>query len=179
MAHLVFGDFELDPASGELRKGKDCIRIQEQPLKLLLCLLDHPGQVVAREELQQRIWPGSRESGPTLVILPLRNSTGDPGMDYVAETLTRDVAEGLCRTPGLHLFRAPAVPPSSAALRLEGTLLRDGPCFHITLNLVPRIRSWLERCLSWSPVSSEAPRSGYRAGLPPGWGSGFHDSRSR
>jgi DNA-binding winged helix-turn-helix (wHTH) protein len=63
MARLAFGGFELDPSSGELWKGGDCIRIQEQPLRLLLCLLERPGQVVGRDELQKRVWGGTVHVG--------------------------------------------------------------------------------------------------------------------
>jgi DNA-binding winged helix-turn-helix (wHTH) protein len=53
-----FGIYELDGATGELRKdGKSRPRLQGQPLEVLLHLLDRPGEVVTREELRQRLWP--------------------------------------------------------------------------------------------------------------------------
>jgi Tol biopolymer transport system component/DNA-binding winged helix-turn-helix (wHTH) protein len=52
-----FGVFEADLRSGELRKAGLRIKLQEQPFKLLVLLLEHPGQVVTREELRNRIWP--------------------------------------------------------------------------------------------------------------------------
>jgi len=52
-----FGPFELDISAGELRKHGTAIRLQEQPLRLLVCLLEKPGAVVSREELARRIWP--------------------------------------------------------------------------------------------------------------------------
>lgn len=54
---LRFGVFELDPGTGELRKHGVRIRLQEQPFAVLLILLEKPGQLVTREELQQRLWP--------------------------------------------------------------------------------------------------------------------------
>src|SRR5438309_5388636 len=51
------GDYELDHRAGELRKGGIRIRLQEQPLQVLLAVLEHPGDVVTREELQRKIWP--------------------------------------------------------------------------------------------------------------------------
>jgi len=54
---IQFGAFELDSAAGELRKHGIKIRLQEQPLQILQQLLEHPGEVVTREELQKRIWP--------------------------------------------------------------------------------------------------------------------------
>ncbi|MCC6391462.1 MAG: winged helix-turn-helix domain-containing protein [Bryobacterales bacterium] len=55
--HFRFGVFELDTATGELRKHGVRVRLQDQPLKFLLCLLGTPGEVFTREELIYRIWP--------------------------------------------------------------------------------------------------------------------------
>lgn len=52
-----FGEYELDLRAGELRKAGIRIRLQEQPLLVLQALLENPGQIVTREELQKRIWP--------------------------------------------------------------------------------------------------------------------------
>ena len=54
---LRFGVFELDPRAGELRKHGLRVRLQEQPFQLLAMLLEHPGEVVTREELQKKLWP--------------------------------------------------------------------------------------------------------------------------
>jgi len=52
-----FGVFEVDAATGELRKQGLRIRLQEQPSQLLLMLLDHTGEVVSREEIRRKPWP--------------------------------------------------------------------------------------------------------------------------
>src|SRR5215472_13698237 len=52
-----FGAFELEENAGELRKNGSKIRLQEQPLQVLQILLRHPGKVITREELRQKIWP--------------------------------------------------------------------------------------------------------------------------
>jgi Tol biopolymer transport system component/DNA-binding winged helix-turn-helix (wHTH) protein len=54
-----FGVFEADSRSGELRKHGMRIRLQGLPFKLLALLLERPGELVTREELQQRIWDDS------------------------------------------------------------------------------------------------------------------------
>lgn len=81
MTRLAFGGFELDPTTGELWKGEEGVRIQEQPLKLLLCLLERPGQVVGREELQKRVWKGDIhvgfEDGLNAAAWRLRQVLGD------------------------------------------------------------------------------------------------------
>lgn len=51
-----FGLFEADSDSGELRKSGIRIRLQAQPFRVLICLLERPGEVVTREEIQQRLW---------------------------------------------------------------------------------------------------------------------------
>ena len=54
---LRFGVFELDPRAGELRKHGVRVRLQEQPFQVLATLLEHPGEIVTREELQKKLWP--------------------------------------------------------------------------------------------------------------------------
>jgi len=54
---LRFGVFELDLRAGELRKHGLRVRLQEQPFQVLAMLLEHPGEVVTREELQKKLWP--------------------------------------------------------------------------------------------------------------------------
>jgi DNA-binding winged helix-turn-helix (wHTH) protein len=52
-----FGVFELDPKAGELRKKGMKIRLQGQPVDILVMLLQRPGETVTREELQENLWP--------------------------------------------------------------------------------------------------------------------------
>ncbi|MBV8863834.1 MAG: PD40 domain-containing protein, partial [Acidobacteriaceae bacterium] len=51
-----FGVFEVNAATGELRKQGLRIRLQEQPSQLLLMLLDRAGDVVSREEIRRKLW---------------------------------------------------------------------------------------------------------------------------
>jgi DNA-binding winged helix-turn-helix (wHTH) protein/dipeptidyl aminopeptidase/acylaminoacyl peptidase len=53
---IQFGVFELDRDAMELHKHGVPIRLQEQPLRVLIALTERPGAVVTREELQERIW---------------------------------------------------------------------------------------------------------------------------
>ena len=52
-----FGVFEVDVQSAELHKQGAKVKLQEQPFQILQTLLEHPGEVVTRDELQRRIWP--------------------------------------------------------------------------------------------------------------------------
>ena len=54
---LRFDDFEVDPRSGELRKAGVKLKFGGQPFQVLCILLEQPGEVVTREELQKRLWP--------------------------------------------------------------------------------------------------------------------------
>ena len=56
LGKLQFGVYELDRDAMELRKHGVTIRLQEQPLRVLATLVERPGEIVTREELQQRIW---------------------------------------------------------------------------------------------------------------------------
>jgi DNA-binding winged helix-turn-helix (wHTH) protein/tetratricopeptide (TPR) repeat protein/TolB-like protein len=53
-----FAGFELDLRSGELLKEGRRLRLPEQPFQVLRLLLENPGQMVTREELRQKLWPG-------------------------------------------------------------------------------------------------------------------------
>ena len=52
-----FGVYEVDLASGELRKHGTLLRLQEQPFQVLSALIGQPGEVVSREDLIRRLWP--------------------------------------------------------------------------------------------------------------------------
>src|SRR5579883_729262 len=52
-----FGAFEADFHAGELRKSGIRIKIQQQPMRVLAALVERPGELVTREELQRRLWP--------------------------------------------------------------------------------------------------------------------------
>jgi DNA-binding winged helix-turn-helix (wHTH) protein len=52
-----FGAFEADVRTGELRKDGVKLKFSGQPFQVLVILLEHPGDVVTREELQKRLWP--------------------------------------------------------------------------------------------------------------------------
>ena len=76
-----FGTFEVSLQSGEVRKAGVRIRVQQQPLKLLEILLEHPGEVVTREELRGRVWPnesfGDFDQAVNIAIAKLRSALGD------------------------------------------------------------------------------------------------------
>ena len=54
---VSFGAYEFNPYSRELRKEGMRVRLEGQPLAILEVLLERPGELVTREELQKRLWP--------------------------------------------------------------------------------------------------------------------------
>src|SRR5246127_4754478 len=78
---LRFGVFELDLRAGELRKHGLRVRLQEQPFQVLATLLEHPGEVVTRKELQKKLWPADTfvdfDHGLNKTINKIREALGD------------------------------------------------------------------------------------------------------
>jgi TolB-like protein/DNA-binding winged helix-turn-helix (wHTH) protein/Tfp pilus assembly protein PilF len=76
-----FGTYEVSLQAGEVRKAGLRIRVQQQPMKLLEVLLEHPGEVVTREELRSRVWPnesfGDFDQALNIAIGKLRSALGD------------------------------------------------------------------------------------------------------
>ncbi|MBL8220773.1 MAG: winged helix-turn-helix domain-containing protein [Bryobacterales bacterium] len=73
--------FVLDPAAGEVRRNGNMVRLQGQPMRLLLLLLENPGQVVTREEMQQKLWSADTfvefDAGLNTAIKKVRQALGD------------------------------------------------------------------------------------------------------
>ena len=78
---LRFGIFELDLRAGELRKNGLRVRLQEQPFQVLVMLLERPGEIVGRQELQKKLWPTDTfvdfDHGLNKAINKLRDALGD------------------------------------------------------------------------------------------------------
>ena len=91
---LRFGVFELDPRVGELRKQGMKIRLQGQPVEILAMLLQRPGEIVSREELQKKLWPADTfvdfEQGLNNAMKRLRAALDDNAeTPHFIETLPR------------------------------------------------------------------------------------------
>ena len=54
---MRFGAYDFEPYSGELRKEGMRVRLEGQPVAILRMLLERPGELVTREELQKQLWP--------------------------------------------------------------------------------------------------------------------------
>ena len=78
---LRFGRFELSADTGELRKDGVRLKLSGQAIQVLSMLAANPGQLVTREELQQKLWPGASygdpEHGLNAAVNKLRETLGD------------------------------------------------------------------------------------------------------
>jgi DNA-binding winged helix-turn-helix (wHTH) protein/tetratricopeptide (TPR) repeat protein len=89
-----FGAFEVDLRSGEVRKHGIRLKLQDQPFQVLALLLEHPGDVVTRDELRQKLWPADTfvdfDTGLNSAIKKLRDALADSAEEprYI-ETLPR------------------------------------------------------------------------------------------
>jgi TolB-like protein/DNA-binding winged helix-turn-helix (wHTH) protein/Flp pilus assembly protein TadD len=90
---LKFGVFEADLRAGELTKQGRRLSLQEQPFRLLALLLEKPGELVTREELQGRLWPQTTvdfDHGLNKAISKIREALGDSAENpRFVETVTR------------------------------------------------------------------------------------------
>ncbi|MBZ5601198.1 MAG: winged helix-turn-helix domain-containing protein [Acidobacteriia bacterium] len=80
-ALLRFGNFELDLKNGELRRGGVLVKIPPQPMALLALLAENAGELVARDEIQRRIWGGQTfvdaDRNLNVCMAQIRSALGD------------------------------------------------------------------------------------------------------
>lgn len=123
---LRFGVFEVNVASGELRKNGARIRMQEQPFQVLTELLLHAGSVVTRDELRTKIWPADTfvdfDHSLNTAVNKIRDALGDSaasprfvetlarrGYRFVAPVDSVAIPTTLSRAKALESEKAPAV----------------------------------------------------------------------
>jgi TolB-like protein/DNA-binding winged helix-turn-helix (wHTH) protein/Flp pilus assembly protein TadD len=78
--YLKFGIYEADLDARELRKAGKLLPLQEQPFQLLVMLLQRPGEVVTREEMQAALWPQTIvdfDHGLNKAVSKVRDALGD------------------------------------------------------------------------------------------------------
>src|SRR6059036_1066548 len=121
-----FGVFEVDLRAGELFKQGIRIKLQQQPFRILALLLEHPGEVVTREDVRQAIWPAGTfvefDVGVDAAIHKLRTALGDSAENpRLVETLPRRGYRFIATVDGAIAEEASttarAVPGWSRALR--------------------------------------------------------------
>ena len=89
-----FGIFELDPATGELRKRGLRVKLQDKPLQTLKALIEKPGEIVTREALREKLWSADTfvdfDRSLNTILNKLRRTLGDVAENpRFVETLSR------------------------------------------------------------------------------------------
>jgi DNA-binding winged helix-turn-helix (wHTH) protein/Tol biopolymer transport system component len=111
---VKFGVYEVDSRVGELRRNGLKVKLQEQPFQLLTLLLERPGELVSRDELQKRLWPSDTfvdfDHGLNAAVKRLRDALGDSAENpRFVETLARRGYRFLAPING-HVAEVPAIP---------------------------------------------------------------------
>ncbi len=123
LATLTFGDFELSPRRRALTQGGQRVRIGARAMDILLLLAARPGELVTKDELQDRLWPGIfvDEGSIRVHLSALRKALGGVGAEYIHTVAGR----GYILTPPVRRLnetvedaRAPGA-PTHLPLRLE------------------------------------------------------------
>lgn len=86
-----FGDYVLDTQRYELRHGNELIALRPKALDLLICLVEHAGEVVPKQTLISLLWPGRDEVVTDAMlgalVMQVRQAVGDSGADqYTIQT---------------------------------------------------------------------------------------------
>jgi DNA-binding winged helix-turn-helix (wHTH) protein/WD40 repeat protein len=150
---LRFGVYEMDPSARELRKHGVRVKLQDQPFAVLLILLEKPGQLVTKEELQQRLWPADTfvefDKGIYNAMKRLRETLGDEAdIPRYIETLPRRGYRFIApvqRRDGLgERLEPPPAPeptprlPSTKTLALLASFL----CALVLVGIFIRLKPW-------------------------------------
>lgn len=146
-----FGVFEVDAATGELRRQGLRVKLNTQPFQVLLMLLDRPGQLLTREEISRELWPDGTfvdyEHGVNSAVNRIREALGDTaanprfletlarrGYRFIAPVERVDLGEsfasdkGFGRGKGFVAGEGQSISVSaSAALQEEDQLSSDAP----------------------------------------------------
>ena len=137
-ARLSFGLYEIDVHTGELWKAGFRIKLQGQPFKVLTILLEKPGQVVTREELQTRLWGKDTvvdfDHSLGTAINKIREALGDSAENpRFIETLARRGYRFIAPV-GVIEPAGPVDPATDAPTGRSSTRLSVAPPLHPTAN---------------------------------------------
>jgi Tol biopolymer transport system component/DNA-binding winged helix-turn-helix (wHTH) protein len=118
-----FATFEVDLHAGELRKSGLRLKLTGQPFQVLAILLESPGEVVTREELQKRLWPDTFvdvDHNLNTAINKIREVLGDSAENpRFVETLPRRGYRFVASVEGVHTTEG----PGSSGVRQESRMV--------------------------------------------------------
>jgi len=162
-----FGLFEADLETGELHKSGIRVRIQAQPFRILSMLLERPGEVVTREEIQQRLWGNDTivdfDHSLGTAINKIREALGDSAENpRFVETLARRGYRFIAPVTAPDAPRATASPvvtlPASAADEAPATKAAA---------LSPQTRRWIAAGILAAVIAGLAFAAGLRIASRP------------
>jgi len=121
-----FGLYEADPAAGELRKNGRKVKLQEQPFRVLLMLLERPQTLVSREEIRRALWSDDTfvdfDHSLNTVVNKLRDALDDVAANpRFIETLARRGYRFIA--PVEVVVEGPVAAPALAAAACRSSLL--------------------------------------------------------
>ena len=148
---LRFGVFEVDLRAGELHKHGLRVRLQDQPFQVLAMLLEHPGAVVTREELQKRLWPADTfvdfDHGLNKAVNKIRDALGDSAESpRFVETVARRGYRFLAEVKGTDA--TPLRSPELAPPPLPTAESPDRPDLSVIPAMPKHRRSWIAWTMS-------------------------------
>ena len=126
---VQFGVYELDPEALELRKHGLPVRLQDQPLRVLVALLERPGEIVTREQLRERIWGKDTfvdfDQSLNKAVNRLREALNDdPAQPRYLETVPRRGYRFVAPVTSSPIQGERGVPHSREQVPLSNTLAR-------------------------------------------------------
>lgn len=73
------GDWSVDPAGSQIRRGEDRVRLEPKVMEVLDYLVEHRGELVTREALERDVWRGALigYDSITSTIIKLRRALRD------------------------------------------------------------------------------------------------------
>jgi transcriptional activator of cad operon len=159
------GVWRVNPASGEISRNGETVRLEARTMGLLLCLAEHPGEVVSIDDLLNRVWPDVSVSADSVyqAVASLRKQLGDDSRQptYIATAprlgyrLVAEVAPWVDgNLNGAMNERANSSPTPKRAARLTwiaGTVLILG----IAMFVVPHAQR--QRVLNSNPATPPQP----------------------
>jgi TolB-like protein/DNA-binding winged helix-turn-helix (wHTH) protein/Flp pilus assembly protein TadD len=155
---FVFGNFTVNAGARTIHKGKIRLKLHRQPFDVLLMLLERPGEVVTREDLEAKLWPGTAfidsEHGLNTAVKKLRRVLGDsadephfietvPRIGYrfvgaarkekISEAEVPSIVAGAAQKPSVISVPASMPVPTPAVSTLPSAKLRNSRGFWLTM----------------------------------------------
>lgn len=144
-----FGVFEVDAATGELRRQGLRVKLNTQPFQVLLMLLERPGQLLTREQISRELWPDGTfvdyEHGVNSAVNRIREALGDTaasprfletlarrGYRFIAQVERVDFSKGNATDES----KSSSVSESAASSQADKQLYTDAPSSRSRLQIL-------------------------------------------